>query len=142
MERIVCATRGGEASRRAQERAIALAKEYSAELIFLYVADPSTYGLVSSTLAEALEDELGRMGKSLLHIAHARAHEQGVEAKMVVRCGPVRQAILDFISEVHADVLVIGAPRPGSDTQMFGKNGVHSFAEELTRATGVEVVIA
>ena len=41
MKRIVCATRGGEASRRAQERAISLAKELEAELIFLYVTDPS-----------------------------------------------------------------------------------------------------
>lgn len=141
MSRIVCATRGGEASRRAQERAISLAKERSAELIFLYVTDPSACGQVSAEMAETLKDELNRIGRSLLHIAHARALDQGVETKMVTRCGPVRQTIRDFVLEVRADVLVIGAPRPFAEGRVFDEEEIRPFAEELARTTGVEVVV-
>jgi hypothetical protein len=38
--RILCATRGGEASHRAQNAAIKLAKERDDTLLFLYAADP------------------------------------------------------------------------------------------------------
>lgn len=39
MKKILCATRGGEASIRAQDTAIALAKAQNAELWFIYVVD-------------------------------------------------------------------------------------------------------
>lgn len=141
MKRIVCATRAGAASRRAQKRAISLAKEHSAELIFLYAADARAYGAMSPELAKAVEDELTRMGRSLLHIARVRAQEQGVDAGMATRCGPVRQAIMDFVSETQADVVVIGAPRLSLNLQEFGESGVHSLIEEVTQTTGAEVVI-
>ena len=96
---IVCATRGGEASRRTQERAIALAKERGAPLIFLCAVDPSFAGTVSDELAAALADELRRLGRSLLCIAQARAREKGVEAQTHVRCGPARQARRDQAQE-------------------------------------------
>ena len=66
---IVCATRGGEASRRTQERAIVLARERSDELVFLCVVDPNFAGPQSEAVAAALEDELKRLGRSLLNIA-------------------------------------------------------------------------
>ncbi|HIQ01546.1 MAG TPA: hypothetical protein EYH30_05385, partial [Anaerolineales bacterium] len=39
MGKILCATRGGEASYRTQDAAIALARERGDSLIFLYVVD-------------------------------------------------------------------------------------------------------
>jgi hypothetical protein len=41
MAKILCATRGGEASYRTQDAAVALAKERGDELVFLFVADIS-----------------------------------------------------------------------------------------------------
>jgi hypothetical protein len=55
---IVCVTRGGEASLRTQERAIQLACERGAALIFLFVADPGFARPVDEKLAAALADEL------------------------------------------------------------------------------------
>jgi len=141
MKRIVCATRGGAASRRVQEEAIALAKEHGAELVFLYVADFAGCGTVPEDLAPVVADELTRLGRSLLHIAHVRARERGVEASMVARCGPVRQTIVDFVTETGADALIIGAPHPRSKTPQFGDKGIRAFAEAVTAATGAEVVI-
>jgi len=141
MKRIVCATRGGAASRAVQERAISLAAEHSAELVFLYVSDSCSCGAMSDDLAQVVEDELRRIGRSLLHIAHVRANEQGVEADMVAKCGPVRQTILDFVAETQADALVIGAPRTDTGAQEFGGDSLPVFAKQVTEETGAEVFI-
>jgi nucleotide-binding universal stress UspA family protein len=141
MSPIVCATRGGEASRRTQERAIALAKERDAELTFLCVVDPTFAGPVKEPLAAALKDELRRLGRSLLCIAQRRAREQGVVAQAVTRCGPVWQNIQEYLHQVNADTLVIGAPRTQSTSQAFDPGDVHRFAETVHQSTDVEVVV-
>jgi nucleotide-binding universal stress UspA family protein len=142
MSRIVCATRGGAASRRVQEEAIGLAKELGAELTFLFVSDVEACAVGTGRLVDVIREELERLGRSLLHIAHVRATEQGVASEMVSRCGPVRQSILDFVGEIQADMLVIGAPRTVSGIQEFGDEGIKAFAEDVTQRTGVKVVIA
>ena len=86
---IVCATRGGEAGRRTQERAIALAKERRAGLIFLCVFDPGFAGPLNSTLSAAVLAEQQWLGRALVSVAQARAREQGVEAGAVVASGVV-----------------------------------------------------
>ena len=138
---IVCATRGGEASRRTQERAIALARAGEASLIFLFVADTNFAQPSNPALAEVLADELERLGRGLLHIARTRAEEQGVSAEMIVRYGAVRQAIEDFLREVQASTLVLGAPGTGSETKAFSPEELPQFAQEVSNITGVEVVV-
>jgi nucleotide-binding universal stress UspA family protein len=141
MAPIVCATRGGEASRRTQERAITLAHQRAEPLIFLFVADTNFTQPANEALAEALADELEQLGRRLLCIAQARAHEQGVSADMVVRRGVLRQAIEDFLCEVNASALVIGGPQTDSETRAFAPGEVAQFAQEIHVATGVEVVV-
>jgi nucleotide-binding universal stress UspA family protein len=138
---IVCATRGGEASRRTQERAIALARERGASLIFLFVADTNFAQPSNASLAEALADELERLGRGLLCIAWTRAEEQGVSADMVVRHGAVRRAIEDFLREVQASTLVLGAPGTGSEKKTFSRGELPRFAQQINANTGVEVVV-
>jgi len=92
-------------------------------------------------LAEALADELERLGRRLLCIAQARAREQKVEADMVVRQGPVRQTIEDFLQEVNASMLVLGVPRTGLGAQAFAPGELPQFAQEIRAATGVVVVV-
>jgi nucleotide-binding universal stress UspA family protein len=116
---IVCATRGGEASRRTQERAIALARERGASLIFLFVADTNFAQPSNAT----------------------RAEEQGVSADMVVRHGAVRRAIEDFLREVQASTLVLGAPGTGSEKKTFSRGELPRFAQQINANTGVEVVV-
>ncbi len=137
---IVCATRGGEASRRAQERAIALAGEQGAPLIFLFVADTGPLK-PSKELAGVLADELEQLGASLLCIAQARAREHGVEAEMVVRRGAVRLALESFLREVDAGTRVIGAPEHGAEQPVFDPAGMDHFAAQIRAGLGVEVVV-
>ena len=59
---IVCATRGGEASRRTQERAIALALEWEAPLIFIFVVDSNLDRPIDEELNAIVADVLERLG--------------------------------------------------------------------------------
>ncbi len=142
---VVCATRGGEASRRAQERAIALAREQGAPLIFLFVADTGPINMKmkpTKDLADVLADELEQLGSNLLRIAQARAHEHGIEAEMVVRRGAVRPMLESFLREVDAGTLVIGAPEHGAQPPpVFDPAGMDHFAAQIRAGLGIEVVV-
>ncbi len=136
---IICATRGGEASHRTQERAIALAKERNTELIFLCVVDASFAGSLEERLAAALDDELKRLGRSLLNIAETRARDQGVAVRTVCISGPVWEGIETFMRETGGGTLVIGSSRAG--TMVFGSGDVSQFAERLRQTVDVEVIV-
>jgi nucleotide-binding universal stress UspA family protein len=138
---IVCATRGGEASRRTQEQAIALALEGKLPLIFLFVADINFAHPANEAIARALADELERLGKRLLRIAQSRAREKGIDAGIVVRRGSVRQVIEGFLKEVNAQTLILGAPQSNSEQQTFTPDELPQFAQEIQASTGVEVVV-
>ena len=138
---IVCATRGGEASHRTQERAIALAKERNTELIFLCVVDASFAGPLNERLAATLDDELKRLGRSLLNIAETRAQEQGVSARTVCTSGPVWESIEGFLQEINASAFVIGSSRSRMTHQAFGSGDVTDFAESLRQTVDVEVIV-
>ena len=141
MGSIVCATRGGEASRRTQQRAIKLAKERGADLTFLCVVDPGFVETSDERLKLALSDELKRLGRSLLCMAQARAEERGVEAQTIVRCGPVREHLVAYLRESDADTLVIGAPEKERQIAALDPKNVERLAETVREATGVEVVV-
>lgn len=141
MRPIVCATRGGEASRRTQERAITLARERGADLIFLCVVNPDFAEPTNERLQEALQDELKRLGHSLLCIAQARSRKKDVKAKTAIRCGKVRQEIEAYLKEVQADTLILGAPATESSMHAFGDEAINKFAEEIRQSTDVEVII-
>ncbi len=138
---IVCATRGSEASRRTQERAIALAQERGDPLIFLFVVDATLVRPANKDMAAIVADELEQLGRRLLGIAQARAREQDVEAEMAIRHGDVQQRVESFLREVSAGTLVIGAPRSGAEHPAFDPAALDEFAERLRASIGVEVIV-
>ena len=74
MKKILCATRGGEASIRAQDAVIARAKEEDAVVLFLYVADVEFLKRTSyGARADVVQQEIERMGSFLLAMACERA---------------------------------------------------------------------
>jgi nucleotide-binding universal stress UspA family protein len=141
MGTIVCATRGGEDSVRAQDRAIALAKEQGHQLIFLYVLDLDFIKHTAAPIVVDVTEEMTSMGDFLLLMAQERARDQGVEAEVAVRQGKVREAIQEFLVERNADLLVIGLPHAGSDQCVFDEDELHPFAKAIKEATGVRVDI-
>ncbi len=138
---IVCATRGGEAGRRTQERAIALAKERGTELIFLCVFDPNFAGSLSKALSAAVAEEQQWLGRSLVSVAQARAQEQGVGAGAVVLSGAVLESIEEFLCESGASTLVIGEAKIDSALSAFRHGTVQSCARHVEQNTSVEVVV-
>jgi len=138
---IVCATRGGEASLRTQEKAIELAQERGCELVFLYIVDPSFAGDIEEAMLATLTDELRRLGKCLLCLAQTRARERGQAARTAIRRGRIQQTITAYLQEVEASVLVIGSPQHGAGPQTFDRERLSGFAAAVQQATGVEVVV-
>jgi hypothetical protein len=137
----VCATRGGEAGRRTQEQAVALAKERGDELVFLCVFDPAFAGNLSADLSEAVVQEQQWLGRILMNVAQSRARKQGVDAYAVVRSGPVVESIEKFVLESCASMLVIGKPKVDSDLGTFKLDNVQSCADQMVDDTGIEVVV-
>jgi nucleotide-binding universal stress UspA family protein len=139
MGKILCATRGGEASYRTQDAAIALAKERSDELVFLYVVDTSFLDKMAAPIVVDIEGGIEKMGKFLLAMAQERAARQGVKARAICREGRVRQEIKMAAVEEGATLVVLG--RPGGEANAFALEALHTFADEIQREAGVEVVI-
>jgi nucleotide-binding universal stress UspA family protein len=139
MAKIICATRGGEASRRTEDYAIALAKERDAELVFLYVVETSFINQTAAPVVVDVEAEIEKLGDFLLAAVQERATREGVRARVVNRHGPVRQEIRDCIREEGADTIVLGRPRGEEAT--FAETGLSPFAEELERETGARVIL-
>lgn len=142
MNEIVCATRGGEGSRAVQLAAIARAKQTQQPLVFLYVVSPGRLGKVDHTLETAVREELIWMGKALLHIAHRRAVQAGLQdVQLVVREGnDVQAEICAYLREFSASVLMLGAPR-ATTTNIFGDDAVERFAQQVHETADVPVEI-
>jgi nucleotide-binding universal stress UspA family protein len=139
MAMILCPTRGGQASYPNQDRAIAIAKERSAGLLFLYVANVSFLDRFASPLLVDVETELEELGEFLLAMAQERAEKAGVKAQTEVRRGRFRYAIRDVIRLHEISSLVLGTA--------VGQTGVTTldYVKEVSRwilkETGVEVII-
>lgn len=138
---IVCATRGGEAGRRTQERAIALAKEQGAGLVFLCVSDPDFAGPLNKALHDAVAHEQQWLNRALMSIAQARARERGVQARVEVRSGSVLDTIEEYLCVSGASTLVIGKPKVDSPLSAFQVDRVQSCAQHVEQNTGVRVVL-
>ena len=141
MKTVVCATRGGEACRRTQERAIQMAQEQEADLSFLYVADPHLMDPVDEGLAEALKGEISRLGRSLLRIAQNRANKAGQKAEVSVVYGPVQESIINFLRQEGATTLVLGAPRSKAVAREFSSKGIDDFAQIARQELDIEVEV-
>ncbi|MFQ5856100.1 MAG: universal stress protein [Anaerolineae bacterium] len=139
MGKILCATRGGEASYRTQDEAIALAQARGDELVFLYVVDLTFLSTTAAPLVVDIEARIRQMGEFLLAMAQERAKQQGVEAQVVLRKGTMREALKAAAAEQEATLVVLG--KPAGQTSPFVLEAVQAFAEEIERETGVDVVI-
>lgn len=138
MGKILCATRGGEASYRTQDAAIALAKERGDTLLFLYVVDLHFLDKTSGSGVVDVEQEMTKMGRFLLTMARDRANERGVAAKTTIREGGLREELKDAAREEGASLVVLGRPAGES---VFELADLEAIASEIEGETGVETRI-
>jgi nucleotide-binding universal stress UspA family protein len=139
MGKILCATRGGEASYRTQDAAIALAKERGDTLLFLYVADLHFLDKTAASIVVDVGNEVTKMGEFLLLMAQERARKAGVEASLITREGDVREQIKAAAVEEGVDLVVLG--RPTDETSRFKLEALRAFAAEIEEETGISAVI-
>jgi hypothetical protein len=139
MGKILCATRGGEASCRAQDAAIAKAKERGDGLVFLYVADLHFLDKTSGPVVVDIEGEMVKMGEFLLVMARERAAREGVAAGTVCHKGEIRGTVKRIAGEIGASLVVLG--RPSGEESAFELAELRSFATEIESETGIEVEI-
>ena len=139
MSKILCATRGGEASYRTQDAAIALAKERGDTLLFLYVVDLQFLDKTAGAGVVDVEREMTKMGQFLLLMAQERAAESGVVAETIYRRGKVREELKNVAREEGASLVVLG--RPADSESVFQLAGLEAFAAEIESETEVQTCI-
>jgi nucleotide-binding universal stress UspA family protein len=136
---VLCATRGGEASYRTQDKAIEIAKELGYTLLFLYVVDLHFLDKTAAPIVVDVEDEVTDMGEFLLLMAKERAAEQNVEAETVCRKGNVRKEIKKIARQERVKLVVLG--RPAGDESAFLSADLENFATEIEMETGTKTVV-
>jgi len=139
MGKILCATRGGEASYPTQDAVIALAKEQGDELVFLYVVDMSFLKQTAAPLVVDMESRLEKLGQFQLVMAQERAAAQGLVAQAIVRMGKLRSELVAVAKEIGATIIVLG--RSLGPDAAFEDAALQVFAADLQTETGVEVRI-
>ena len=141
MAKILCATRGGEASYQAQDVAIDLAKDGGDDLIFLFVADTKFLNKTERAFRrETVAREMDNMGEFLLLMALERAKQQGVKASMLIRHGGFRAELLDVAMDPEIHCLVLG--KPSGDESTFSLEELQKFATRVEMETNTKVIFA
>jgi len=138
MGKILCATRGGEASYPTQDAVISLAKEQGDELVFLYVADISFLNQTAAPLVVDVESRLEKLGQFQLVMAQERAAAQGLAAQAIVRQGQLQAELVAVAQEIGATLIVLGR---SLESAAFEDAALQVFAADLQTETGVEVRI-
>jgi nucleotide-binding universal stress UspA family protein len=140
MSKILCATRGGEASYRTQDAAIALAKTRAAELVFLFVVD---IGFLDKTeravRPDVVAEEMTHMGEFLLSMAQERAEAEGITAQRRIYRGTVREELAAAAKQEGADTLILG--KPADEGSAFSLEALERLADDIEQDSGVKVKV-
>ena len=140
MKKILCATRGGEASQRTQDAVIAMAREEGATILFLYVVDVEFLKVTARGVRpDVVTTELEHMGEFLLAMACERASAQGVEAETCLRHGPLVEALESAAREEGVDAVAFG--RPAGVDSSFSLVDLQNLAAKIEEDTGVKTYI-
>jgi nucleotide-binding universal stress UspA family protein len=140
MNKILCATRGGEASQKTQDKVIDMAKEAGASILFLYVVDVEFLKLTARGVRpDVVSMELERMGEFLLALACERAAAQGVPAESVLRHGPLVEALESAARDEGADAIAFG--RPAGEDSSFTLADLEALTAKIETESGIQTHI-
>lgn len=129
---------GSEASLKALDRAIELAKFYSSKLVIAHVIDVRSYSLAIA-YREPLEEYAFDNANKILASAEEKAKAGGLtDVETLKKEGSPRSAIAKKIApEVKADLIVMGATGYGMVERMF----VGSVSESTLRYATCDMMI-
>lgn len=136
---ILAPTRGGKASYSNQDRAIEIAKEHGATILFLYVTDVRFLGRTAAPIVVDIETEIDEMGEFLLTMAQERAAMAGVKAEITVRRGVFREVLKEVIQEREIDAVVLGSSSEG--TGFTTQDYIEELSAKMSALTGIEFIV-
>lgn len=140
MGKILCATRGGEASYRTQDAVITLAQERGDSLVFLYVVDTDFINKTEYPVRlDVVATEMKNLGEFLLAMACERAEKQRVEAIPCIKHGKLAAALKEAAVEQSVTLVALG--RPAGKESRFHLTGLEKLAAEIAEETGIEARI-
>jgi hypothetical protein len=143
MPGIICAIRGGQASRPTINKSIQMAVETGLPLYFLYVINLKFLTHTSSSRINIISKEMKEMGEFILLTAQEEAQSKGVEAMGVVRQGNVRDEIEILCKEVRANYVILGVPKDYSEERnVFTQDHLMEFGKRLEEESGAKIVLA
>jgi hypothetical protein len=139
MGKLLCATRGGQASYRTQDAAIALAKETGDELLFLFAVTVDFLDWTARAVRpDVVEEEMTKLGEFLLEMACERARAQGVAARAVLRHGPLREELKAAVRDLEVTTVILGRP---DECGVYSHEGLEALAAEIEAETKVQALI-
>jgi nucleotide-binding universal stress UspA family protein len=141
MPGIVCAIRGGLASRPTIDKAISLAEDTGLPLYFLYVVNLDFLTHTTSSRVSTISKELHQMGDFILVNAQTRAEAQGISAQRVVRHGNVSDEIVSLSRDIGANYVLLGNPRGEHDQDVFDRQRLENFIQNLEAESGAQVIV-
>ncbi|WP_435157694.1 universal stress protein [Haladaptatus sp. DFWS20] len=126
-DRILLPTDGSEATDRAIEQALDLAKTYDARLYAISVVDQTA--VPPDVRADILYEELQRECERALNDIEKKATDAGIDVRTSIPRGTPYRAILDFAEDHDIDLIVMGTHgRRGIDRYLLG-----SVTEKIVR---------
>jgi len=141
MPGIVCAIRGGAASRPTIEKALQIAKETSLPLIFLYVVNLDFLTRTAVSRVHIISKELHEMGEFILLTAQAQAESQDIAAEGIVRQGNVRDEIINLCRERNADYVILGNPKQQHEENVFTHERLDAFGQRIQDESGAKIIL-
>lgn len=141
MSGIVCAIRGGPASRGTIDRAVELAGKVDLPLYFLYVLNLDFLSHTASSRVKTIKKEMQQMGDFILLIAQEKALELGISAKGEVRQGSVGEEIIELCREVGAEYVVLGHPLGQEEDDIFTQERILKFISRIEAESEAKVIL-
>lgn len=139
MSKILCATRGGQASYRTQDAAIAMAKEQGGELLFLFAVTVDFLDWTARAVRpDVVEEEMTKLGEFLLEMACERAKAQGVTASAVLRRGPLHDELKAAVCDLGVTTVILGKP---DECGVYSHEGLEALAAEIEAETKTQALI-
>jgi nucleotide-binding universal stress UspA family protein len=139
---IVCGVTASAHAQKAAIEAAVLAKAHHATLIYVYAVDTAFLsGRAVEISHHSVEESLLGLGRNILDHAAQLAKTQGMEAKKVLKQGPVLDVLKETVLEEKADLLIIGHEARSFFEKAMFKGEVESHVTELENLTGASVSV-
>jgi nucleotide-binding universal stress UspA family protein len=142
MSGIVCAVRGGPASKPTIASAIALARKTGLPLYFLYVVNLDFLSHTPTSRVHNISREMHQMGEFILLMAQETSARQGISAEGMVRHGSVTEEVINLCQELETDYLVLGKPQVEREDTVFTQDQLREFITRTEDQTGATVVFS